>query len=737
MLIIPKQNKIIVPMAIGTLLLLVAFLYSPIFKNLFTNWDEIYILNNPYLNNLSFGNLKSFFTTFYSGNYHPLTLISLAIDYKLGGIHPWSYQLTNFLLHLCNTLLVYVFVKLLLQKFSSPFINIWIIALITAVLFGIHTFHVESVAWISERKNVLYAFFFLLSLIAYLKYLNHKSYSIYILSLALFILSLLSKGMAVPLSLCIIVIDYFAGRNLLSRKVILEKIPYIVLSLIFGFIAIRAQHSIDAIRVENNFTWFDRIAVASYSFIQYLIKLCFPYHLSAFYPYPVKTGSFLPYQIYGSIGLIILLLFILWRFFRQNRAVLFGTLFFIANISIVIQFLPVGDAVMSDRYVYIASIGFFFIIGYSCNILLQKTAMYRYSVIALLILYCAFLSAKTYHRVSIWKDSLTLWSDAVKNYPENNDRAFQNLGILSYEMGNYPEALKYYNRVLQMHLQNNTAYSKAYVGMGQVKQAMKDMQGAMNAYNTSLSYYQSYEGYYDRAVLKMELGDLEGAEVDLDKASQIDPLRAEAYINRGVIFYQIGNFTEALQNFDQVLKIDPQNSNAYMGKGQIKQATNDMQGAMSEYNTALSFAQTYKGYINRAVLKIALKDYEGARTDLDYAAKIDSLKSEVYINRGLIDLNYGNPSSALQKFNKAVKVNANDFRSYLYRGYTRISLADYHGAITDLDVSIRLYSNADAYYYRGIAYIKMGRKTLGCADLKKSALMGNVVAAEEVRNSCK
>ena len=737
MLITPKKSNIIISGAIVIILALVAFIYSPIFKNLFTNWDEIYIRNNPYLKILSFRNLKLYFTTFYSGNYHPLTIISLAIDYKLSGLQPWAYQLTNFIFHSVNTWLVYIFIRSLLKKISFLSVNYTVVAFVTAALFGIHSLQVESVAWISEQKNVLYAFFFLLSLITYLKYLNRKSKNLYVLSIVLFIMSLLSKGMAVTLSICIIIIDYFAGRNLLSRKVILEKIPYLLLSLVFGILAIKAQHSIDAIRIENNLTWLDRIATASYGFIQYLIKLCFPHHLSVFYPYPGKTGTFLPYYIYSCIGLLMAILFLVWLFFRRNRFVIFGTLFFVANISIVIQLLAVGDAIISDRYVYIASIGFFFIIGNGCAILVQKSAVYRYATIAVFIFYCALLSTKTYQRVGIWKDSYTLWSDAVKNYPENNDRACQNLGIIAYEASKYTEALTYYNRVLQMHLQNKTAYSKAYIGMGQVKQAMKDTEGAMSDYNSSLTSYPTYEGYFDRAVLKMETGDLEGAKIDLDQASQIDPLRTEAYVNRGAILYQTGNYNEALQNFERVLETDPQNSNAYMGRGQIRQATNDAMGAMNDYNIALSFDQTYKGYINRAVLKIAMKDNEGARSDLDRASEIDPLKPEIYINRGLIDLNTENPRSALLEFNKAVEVNVNDFKSYLYRGYAKINLIDYSGAIADLNASIQLYPHAEAYYYRGIAHIKSGHKAQGCADLNQALSMGKTDSQSEIEKNCK
>jgi tetratricopeptide (TPR) repeat protein len=717
--VIFRQNKIL----LFAVLTITVVLYVPMFKNLLTNWDEIYILHNPYLKNFSFENFTNIFTVFYSGNYHPLTLLSLTLDYKLGGIHPWAYQSTNLLFHLCNTWLVYIFIKSLLKKFASS-LNYLVIALITALLFGIHTLQVESVVWISERKNVLYTFFFLLSLIAYIKYLDHKTYKFYVYSVVLFMFSLLSKGMAVPLSLCIILIDYFAGRNLLSRKVILEKIPYLILALVFGYIAILAQHSIDAIQEGSYFNLLDRIAIASYGFIQYLLKLCFPFHLSAFYPYPTKTGTFLPFKFYAYIVLLLSFLIILWQYFRHHKMFLFGILFFMINISIVIQLLPVGDAIMSDRYVYVASIGFFFIIGYYGSVLWQKRMGYRIIALSVLTAYGLLLSAQTYHRVSVWKDSEFLWSDAITNYPENNDRAFQNLGNISYEKGNYPQALQYYNQVLQMHLPNKSAYSKAYIGTGLVKQALNDMQGALNDYNNSISYHPSYEGYYNRAVLKIALGALNDALTDLDKALEMDSLRTEAYNNRGAVFCQLGYYAEAMQNYIKVLQIEPQNNKAYLGRGLLKQAMNDMQGAMSDFNIALSMDPSYDGYLDRAVLKIALKDFEGALADLNQASQMDPLKPEVYINKGVIEMNCGNTTKALEEFNKAIEVNANDFRTYLCRGYAKISLADYQGAVADLDISIQLLPNAEAFYYRGRAKIQLGLKSEAYVDLQQAASMG-------------
>jgi protein O-mannosyl-transferase len=718
------------------LLALTAVIYIPVFHNQFTNWDDdLYILENPYLKSLSFDNLKNIFTVYYTGNYHPLTLVSLAIDFKWGGLQPWPYQLTNLLLHLCNILLVYIFIKLLLQKMPLPAVNKPAIALITAGLFGIHPFQVESVAWVSERKNVLYTFFFLASLIVYLKYLDKPSRKAYILSISLFILSLLSKGMALPLSVCIIAIDYTAGRNLFSKKVVLEKIPYLTLSLIFGIIALLAQHSSDATKMAGNFTWLDRTAIASYGFIQYLVKLCYPYQLSAFYPYPAKTATFFPYPIYGYIILVIIALFILWSFFRQHKVVLFGALFFMANISMVIQLLPVGGAMMADRYVYIPSIGFFFIIGYFCHMAGQKNTLLRNCTVVLLVLYGAILGNKTYRQIHVWRDSLTLWNNAIKNYPENNDRAFLKLGVISYHQGKYPEALKYYKQVLNMNLQDKRVYSQAYVNMGMAKWAMKDREGAMEDYNTSLSCFPSYEGYHDRALLKNESGDIKGALADLDEALLINPLGKDAYIDRGIIHLQRGNYPEAMQNFDRVLQIAPRYSKAYLHRGQVKQAMKDIQGAMGEYDMAISITPSYYGYLNRASLKFTIKDFDGALIDIDMALQFDSLGYEAHFDKGLIALKAGDMNTAVAALNKAIGTDTTDFKAYLHRGTAKYNLADYPGAIADLDISIRLHPIASAFYYRGMAQIQAGQKRKGYADLKQSAQLGNTKALKELKKN--
>ncbi|RLD65704.1 MAG: hypothetical protein DRI95_08045, partial [Bacteroidetes bacterium] len=270
---IPKRNKILLWSAI--IILITTAAYFPAFQNGITNWDDDnYITNNPTLKQISTENIKQIFSEYYMGNYHPLAMFSLSFDYQIGGenaegeIQAWIYHFTNVLLHILNSLLVLWLVYLLLGRFDM--------AVVAALLFGVHTLHVESVAWISERKDVLYALFFIASLISYIYYINKKDIKFYAISLLLFTLSLLSKGQAVSLAVTLLAIDYLFNRKLLDKKVIVEKAPYFILALIFGIVAIYAQKAGDALHDENSYEFYKRIGFAGYTFTQYILKLFLP-----------------------------------------------------------------------------------------------------------------------------------------------------------------------------------------------------------------------------------------------------------------------------------------------------------------------------------------------------------------------------------------------------------------------------------------------------------------------------
>ena len=228
-----NQKNLILFLAISFILIATAIAYYPCLKNGFVWDDEGYILKNYYIKNMSVDNLKTIMTTPIMGNYHPLVIISYAWEYFFFKLNPAPYHIVNMIIHLLNCVLVFYFIMRLSN--SIP------VAFITGLLFGIHPLHVESVAWISERKDVLYAFFYVISLICYLSYLEKRpDYKYYFFALFFFLLSILSKPMAVTLPLVLFLMDYFRDRKI-DYRAIIEKIPFFVLSILSGIVTLFAQ----------------------------------------------------------------------------------------------------------------------------------------------------------------------------------------------------------------------------------------------------------------------------------------------------------------------------------------------------------------------------------------------------------------------------------------------------------------------------------------------------------------
>jgi hypothetical protein len=276
-------------------------------------------------------------------------MICFLIGYQISGEEPWTYQLMNLLLHLANITLVYLFLTALVRNKSKENRAYRVIPIITAALFAVSPVHVESVAWVSENKNVLYTFFFLLSLLFYVRYSESDKRSIYLYSLLFFILSLLSKAQAVTLPVVMIIVDLFLGRRLRERKVLFEKIPFFSLSVGFGVLAIYAQgvniNIIEDVH-EVQLNWIDKIAVAGYGFLQYLIKLVIPINLTPFYEYPRGDKFNLPLKFYIYTVFVIIGLVTFFLKLYKKPTFLFGSLFFIINIFLVLQLLPIRKAII-------------------------------------------------------------------------------------------------------------------------------------------------------------------------------------------------------------------------------------------------------------------------------------------------------------------------------------------------------------------------------------------------------
>jgi tetratricopeptide (TPR) repeat protein len=601
------SNPIIVVLLVLIAMASTFFSYTPLKNNKLTNWDDDrYIVNNPDIRKLDSEHLKLLLTKDYEGNYHPVTMLSIALNYSKGELNPQTYLYTNLFFHLLNVLLVFIFIRKLTGNQAVSFIS--------SLLFGLHPLHVESVAWASERKDVLYCFFFLLSLIAYLQYLKKSNWVYFISSLIFFALSLLSKAMAVPLAVVIVFIDLFYSRKF-SMRLIWEKIPFFGLAIISGIMAIQAQEISDFAPENSQWTFVDRLAIASHNFISYLIQLIAPHDLSIWYPYPAELKLY----HWFSFGLVILLLagflyFIVkkYPFTMTQKIYLFGFLFFVANIFLVLQILAVGDAIMADRYTYVSYIGLFIIIGLFFERLALKFKNYRSIIFGALGIYLLVLAIFTYGRTNIWHDSQTLWTETVKKYPSamgyvnlglskqsinieeayldykkaseidsNYALAWNNMGSVQLYKKKYDKAIQYLNRAISLDPNNLSSYG----ARGETKFNMGDYQGAIKDYNNFILHFQGHPGvYFMRGQAKHNLKDYKSAIEDFTKAIEVGTTAGSPnlylyYYQKGVTNGVDGQFDSAIEDYKKALAITPGYAQAYYNLGILEysqgEKTND------------------------------------------------------------------------------------------------------------------------------------------------------------------
>ncbi len=567
-----NSSKSYIPwIAIAFILLITAILYLPSLKNDFVNWDDnVYVTENESIKKFDSRTVSYFFDTEHpvSLNYHPLTMISLAWDYNRAanhekaskdkpfpGLTAYYYHQTNLFLHLINTTLVFFLIYFMSGKR-------WLVALITALLFGIHPLHVESVAWISERKDVLYAAFYLAALLAYWKYLDYLKWPWLLLTFALFTLSLLSKGLAVSLPISLLLLDYFKGRTW-NWRIWAEKIPFLALSIYFGLLAIEIQ-SKGAIAQEGAVTLFQRIVFASYGFIMYLYKLILPLKLSTFYPYPhLNDAGTIPGYFYIFPALVVILIGILAYFFRKNKVVLFGFGFYLITIALVLQFLPVGKALMADRYSYLPFIGIAFMIGYGIDRIREREKLLKVSLLAGMAVFFVFWGVQTSAQIKVWQNPETLWTQAISNYP-NAFVAYKNRGNYYGQNGKTDLAMQDY-----LYLQSRGEMdSQVYGNMGNIYRMRNEMDKAFESYQMQVKLdEEDYKGHINVGIMHSIRNEHEAAIRKYQDAIDRGAPANSVILNRGISLNSMQRYAEAIQDFTNFLSYNPYNLDAYRNRG--------------------------------------------------------------------------------------------------------------------------------------------------------------------------
>jgi tetratricopeptide (TPR) repeat protein len=519
-------------------------LYSPALNKEFTNFDDQwYIYNNPLLINFGFGSILKMFTQFYEGQYSPVPLVLLGIVYRAAGSAPYLYNLFSILLHIAVTGMVCWLVFRLSKKQMT--------SLIVASLFGVCTINVETVAWASAAFKIeLYSFFFLASLVSYTFFIETKQQKYFVMTIILFVFAFMCKEQAAALVLSLVAVDFLLGRKLFSREVILEKIPFILGAVTFGFFTLLATKSNSGELVYTHYSIWERILFACYAFAEYIVKLFVPYRFSLYYPFPdTKLFSAWFYVHPVIVGIMIFLFF---ASLKKNRAVSFGLLFFLCNLlfTLALQIVSVRGAVMADRYCYISSIGIFYAAAEGFGFLFSG----KYKLIAMtaagsLLIFSVY---KTNERCLVWKDSLTVWNDVIEQY-QNVPIAYNNRGLAMADKKNYSAAISDYTKAIKL----KDDFIFAYSNLGTALTNLKRYNEAIDVFSEAIKRKPEFATlYFNRGLVYYEEKKFDDATHDYSKAIELKPDYAEAYFNRGLSEFYSGKNDAACEDFSKAIRLD-------------------------------------------------------------------------------------------------------------------------------------------------------------------------------------
>ncbi len=642
--------------------------------------DPLYVAKNIHIRDgITTEAMRWAFTTGYASNWHPLTWMSHMLDVQLFGLNPRWHHLSNLLLHIANTLLLFwVFHRMTKAPWKSAF---------AAALFAIHPLHVESVAWVSERKDVLSTFFWMLTMGAYIHYVAHPRLKNYLAVFIFFALGLMAKPMLVTLPFVLLLLDFWplqrfepkksarqtrteasrqgagsveraqlsakkrkgksgktaAGQGTvkeekpadrtyqwaLIRPLIREKIPLFALTALSCIVTYTVQQKGGSVASIAAFSPGVRIANALVSYIIYIAKTLWPVNLAVYYPLP---GLQPIWQVLGAVVFLGAVTFTVIRTAKRLPYLTVGWLWFAGTLVPVIGIVQVGSQAMADRYSYIPLIGLFVMAAWGIPDLLKKwrptleprkEALFALSALVLLSLLIV-----TRTQVGYWRNDFALYDHSLK-VASLSDVIHYNRGIAYGELGNLRQAISDYDRAIEINLKYADAYNNrgvAYGKLGDPRQAISD-------YDAAIKINPEYaEAYNNRGVAYNELSNLRQAISDFDRAVEINPEYAEAYNNRGATYGALGDQRTAISDFDRAIEIDPKYAEAYNNRGATYDKLGDQRQAISDYDRAIEINPKYAvAYYNRGVAHATLGNRSKAMEDMKTAARFDIQSAKSFL----------------------------------------------------------------------------------------------------------
>ncbi len=664
--------------------------------------DDVYVTDNIHIQDgVTMEAIRWAFTTGCAANWHPLTWMSHMLDVQLFGLNPQWHHLTNLLFHVANTLLLFfIFHRMTKSPWKSAFV---------AALFAVHPLHVESVAWVAERKDVLSTFFWMLTMGAYIHYVEHPRLKNYLAVLIFFALGLMAKPMLVTLPFVLLLLDYWplqrfeqkkpaqeirteankplsankrkrksSGKHTvqarmkeakpadhiyqraLIRPLLREKIPLFALAALSCIVTFVVQQKGGAVTSLNVLPTGVRIANAFVAYIVYVSKTIWPENLAFLYPHPGMRPF---WQVLGAVVLLTAVTLMVIRTAKRFPYLAVGWLWFAGTLVPVIGIVQVGGQALADRYTYVPLIGLFIMAAWGIPELLKKWRYRKEALFASSALILPCLLIVTCIQVGYWRNNLTVYDHAIK-VTSRNDHIYRNRGAAYDRLGNVGQAIEDFDKAIEI----NPKYADAY---------------------------------YNRGVAYGELGNRGQAILDYNRAIEVNPKYVDAYYNRGVAYSELGNREQAILDYNRAIEVNPKHVGAYNNRGTVYDMLGNREQAILDYNSAIEVNPRYaEAYNNRGFAYTELGNYRQAIHDHSRAIEINPKYAEAYSNRGIAYGMLENPGQAIEDFDKAIEINPKYATAYYNRGFAYGKLDNLRQAIEDIKTAAKL-GNEDAKNYLG------------------------------------
>jgi tetratricopeptide (TPR) repeat protein len=562
--------------------------FTPALGGEFTNWDDdLNFLNNPHYRGLGAAQLRWMWTSFFSGHYHPLTWMTLGLDYAIWGMNPLGYHLTNLLLHAANAVLLYFVLAALLRLAGRPEAR-WPAAA-AALLHAVHPLRVESVAWITERRDVLCGFFALICVLAYLKHAETAERRWLLLSVLAFAASLLSKALSITLPALLLILDVYPLRRFREgqrRRILLEKIPFVLLSCADAGAMLLAMRDIRAVHSVAHYDLLQRAAQAAYGLCFYPLKTLCPSRLAPLYKIEAQLRPWDAVYLGSMLGALAVTALLL---FRRKRwpGPLAAWAAYVILIFPVLGVAVTGLQIAADRYTYLALMPAAVLAAFALERALRADAPARRWAPILATLIVAALSVLTFRQAGIWKDSMTLWTREIELDPECAI-GWQNRGFARHEQGDLAGALVDYSASIDL----DPIWIRPRHNRGVILALRGDHDAAIADFTEVLRRSPTHvDAYYNRSLSRSTRGDLPGAIADLTSYLELNPSSAPAtLLQRASLHGRSGNFQAAIADCTEALRLNPDNADAYSLRGRARLAGSDSAGAAQDFRRALEIA---------------------------------------------------------------------------------------------------------------------------------------------------